>query len=135
MRTIRALAVAAALLTLPGVSSADATPATLASLTFENDFFAGYDHHYTNGVQVAFVASPRTVVAFGQRIYTPTDTDSAVTDPHDRPYAGWLYVMNDTRPSAGTTIEHLTLLLGVLCPHLLARQAQDLTQRVPGESR
>ncbi len=24
-----------------------------ASFTFENDFFAGYDRHYTNGVQLA----------------------------------------------------------------------------------
>ena len=135
MRTIRALAAAAALLTLPGVSSADATPATLASLTFENDFFAGYDHHYTNGVQVAFVASPRTVVAFGQRIYTPTDTDSAVPDPRDRPYAGWLYVMTDTRLPAERTIDHLTLSLGVVGPPSLARQVQNTTHRLFGEVR
>src|SRR5260221_10041752 len=129
MRTIRALAAAAALLTLPGVSSADATPATLASLTFENDFFAGYDHHYTNGVQVAFVASPRTVVAFGQRIYTPTDTDSAVPDPHDRPYAGRLEVMTGTGLPAERTTGHLTLSRGAAGPHSPAPQARDVTHR------
>jgi len=49
--------------------------AMLVSLTIENDFFAGYDHHYTNGVQAAFVATPSTVFAAGQRIYTPTNTE------------------------------------------------------------
>jgi hypothetical protein len=35
-----------------GTAQADPTPARLASITFENDFFAGYDRRYTNGVQV-----------------------------------------------------------------------------------
>src|ERR1700745_1103985 len=70
-----------------------------ASFTFENDFFAGYDRHYTNGVQLALLADldkapdwlrslsadPQMVVAIGQRIYTPANTSLAIPDPNDRP--------------------------------------------------
>ena len=134
-RSIHALAAAAALLTLPVAALGNETPATLAALTLENDFFAGYDHHYTNGVQAAFVVSPRTVVAIGQRIYTPTNTDSKIPDPTDRPYAGWLYGMADVRlPTAGT-IDHLTVSLGVVGPSSLGRPAQNTVHRVLGEHR
>ena len=92
----RTIAVAAAT-TLAIAARADEKPARLAAITLENDFFAGYDHHYTNGVQAAFVVSPSTVFAIGQRLYTPTNTDARVPDPADRPYAGWLYAMTDTR--------------------------------------
>jgi lipid A 3-O-deacylase len=126
---------AAALITLPGVALSQEMPAKLAALTLENDFFAGYDHHYTNGVQAAFVVSPRTVVAFGQRIYTPTNTDSRIPDPSDRPYAGWLYGMADVRMPADGTIDHLTVSLGVVGPASLARQAQNAVHRVLGEQR
>ncbi len=58
-RLFTALAAAAAM----GLQPAAQAEATLASITVENDFFAGYDHHYTNGVQLAFVATPSTVFA------------------------------------------------------------------------
>jgi len=113
---------AAALMSLPIAARADEKPARLAAITLENDFFAGYDHHYTNGVQAAFVVSPSTVFAIGQRIYTPTNTDARVPDPADRPYAGWLYAMTDTRLPTRGTIDHLTLSLGVVGPHALGEQ-------------
>jgi len=118
-----------------------------ASLTFENDFFAGYDRHYTNGVQLAVLADlanapqwlrdasadPQAVVAIGQRIYTPTNTDVAIPDPNDRPYAGWLYVMGDLRTRAGSTIDHLTVALGVVGPASGARETQNNVHSVLGE--
>src|SRR5215475_9773531 len=107
-RLFNALAVAA-VIALPSAARADAT---LASITVENDFFAGYDHHYTNGVQLAFVATPSTIVAFGQRIYTPTNTDLHTPDPNDSPYAGWLYALTDTRLPTTDTVDHLTLSIG-----------------------
>jgi hypothetical protein len=108
---------------------------TLASITVENDFFAGYDHHYTNGVQVAFVATPNTVAAFGQRMYTPTNTDTPTPDPTDRPYAAWLYALTDTRLPTTATIDHLTLSLGVVGPDALGRQAQNAVHRVLGNAK
>jgi hypothetical protein len=130
----RAIAVAAAM-TLAIAARADEKPARLAAITLENDFFAGYDHHYTNGVQAAFVVSPSTVFAIGQRIYTPTNTDARVPDPADRPYAGWLYAMTDTRLPTRGTIDHLTLSLGIVGPHALGEQAQNLVHRGPGRER
>ena len=132
-RFIPALAIAAAF--LPGLARADEMPAKLAALTLENDFFAGSDHHYTNGVQAAFVVSPRTVIAIGQRIYTPTNTDSRIPDPADRPYAGWLYGMADVRLPADGTIDHLTVSLGVVGPAALGRQAQNAVHRMLGQQR
>jgi lipid A 3-O-deacylase len=115
-----------------------------ASFTFENDFFAGYDRHYTNGVQAAFLvdldstprwlrntsADPQAVVAFGQRIYTSSNTDVAIPDPGDRPYAGWAYVTADLRTRAAPTIDHLTVTLGVVGPASGARQTQNGIHRL-----
>lgn len=135
VRMLHALAAGAALI-LALAARADEAPARLAAVTIENDFFAGYDHHYTNGVQAAFVAGPGTVFAVGQRIYTPTNTEARTPDPADRPYAGWLYAMTDTRLSTRDgTIDHLTLSVGLVGPHALARQAQDLVHRTLGEAR
>src|SRR5262245_45735390 len=105
-------AMVAALSVVTGAAASDSHPPRLASITIENDFFAGYDLHYTNGIQAAFLVDradmptflralppvrwstdPQVVVAIGQRIYTPADTDVEVADPGDRPYAGWLYLM------------------------------------------
>ncbi|HEY2628970.1 MAG TPA: lipid A deacylase LpxR family protein, partial [Usitatibacter sp.] len=127
-------------------------PPRLASITIENDFFAGYDRHYTNGIQVAFLvdrddmpawmqsappvkwsADPQVVVAFGQRIYTPANTLAAVPDPADRPYAGWAYFMTDVRTASNHTIDHLMISLGVVGPGSLARQTQDLAHNILGE--
>jgi hypothetical protein len=115
---------------------ARAEPREFVSLTIENDFFAGYDRHYTNGTQLAFLAGDRTVVALGQRIYTPANTDVEVPDPRDRPYAGWLYGMADWRVRDDVqVVDHLTFTAGLIGPASGARQAQDLAHRVLGEDR
>lgn len=120
-----------------------------ASFTFENDFFAGSDQHYTNGVQAAFLtdlegappwlrnlsADPKAVFAFGQRIYTPTDTDIEPPDPHDRPYAGWAYLMGDVRTRDDAVIDHLTVAAGVVGPASGARETQNGVHRMIGANR
>jgi len=145
-------AAAAVFAVAAGTAKADPTPARLASVTFENDFFAGYDRHYTNGVQVALLvdrddmpgwlqstppikwsADPQVVFAAGQRIYTPADTVASNPDPSDRPYAGWAYVMTDVRTVSAGTVDHLMASLGVVGPASLARQTQDLAHNVLGE--
>ena len=119
-----------------------------ASFTFENDIFAGYDQHYTNGVQLALLtdldkaprwlqslsADPQMVLAIGQRIYTPTNTDLVRPDPTDRPYAGWTYVMGDLRTRNGRTIDHLSATLGVVGPASGARQTQNGFHRIIGNA-
>jgi lipid A 3-O-deacylase len=122
-----------------GFATSSLAETHFAAFTFENDFFAGYDKHYTNGMQAAFLADlsgaptwlrslsadPQTVIAFGQRIYTPTDTDARIPDPNDRPYAGWLYAMVDLRTRAAPTIDHLTVTVGMVGPASGTRRVQN----------
>jgi hypothetical protein len=88
------------------------------SVEAENDIFGnGADHDFTHGTAVNYFSgrcqfqwvaraaraiglAPREAsdcrgtrvgLGFGQAIYTPTDISREVPDPHDRPYAGWLY--------------------------------------------
>lgn len=130
-----ARALLASILALGCAFPARAAP-RFASFTLENDFFAGYDRHYTNGLQLALLADSRwsadgtAVVALGQRIYTPSDTDVEPPDPADRPYAGWLYAMADLRTRAAPTVDHLTLTAGVAGPASGARQVQDAVHRL-----
>ncbi len=133
---------------------AAAAPPALVSITFENDFFADYDRHYTNGLQLAFLAGvdrfpaalralpplawsadPEVVVAIGQRIYTPADTQAERPDPADRPYAGWLYAMTDVRARSEDTVDHVSVALGMVGPASLARQSQNAFHRLTGGSR
>jgi hypothetical protein len=146
------------LLFASALAFAEAAPTTeshgprFVSLTFENDFFVGFDEHYTNGLQAAFVvdlddlpeglrkappfafsADRDFVFAVGQRIFTPNDTLRDVPDPADRPYAGWLYLMADIRTRTGSTVDHLTTSIGVVDPASGARQAQNAVHRLTRE--
>jgi hypothetical protein len=143
---------AVALALAAGGAFAETPAARLASITWENDFFAGYDRHYTNGVQAAFLVGrdslptvlrelppvswsrdPDVVFAVGQRIYTPTDTLAAVPDPLDRPYAGWLYAMLDVQTASGTVVDHLTTSIGMVGPAAGARHTQNAAHRLFGK--
>ena len=117
---------------------------TRVSLTVDNDFFAGYDRHYTNGIQLAFSpdgtalseairslpplrwsAEPRFTFAIGQRIYTPNDKTRTVPDPLDRPYGGWLYALADVRTKTGHEVDSVQASLGVIGPASFAEQTQN----------
>ena len=147
MRYLVALLAAAA---LPALAS----PPRFVSLTFENDFFAGYDRHYTNGLQAAWLvdrdglpgcvrdlaparwsADQSIVVALGQRIYTPVDLERKHPDPSDRPYAGWLYLLADVRTRDGPVVDHVTAGIGVIGPASGARHVQDFAHRALGQER
>jgi len=124
---------------------------TYVSFTLDNDFFAGYDHHYTNGVQFAFSADtlslpesvrslpplrwsadPHITLAIGQRIYTPTDKTSSHPDPLDRPYGGWLYGLADVRVRTGAVVDSVQVSLGVIGPAALARETQNTYHELIG---
>lgn len=127
---------------------------TIVTITGDNDFFAGYDHHYTNGLQLAvsadgielprFVRSlptlrdgtdRRVTFALGQRIYTPGDTNRAEPDPRDRPYAGWLYALAEVRTRHGNAVDSLQASLGVIGPAALARQTQNTYHALIGSDK
>lgn len=129
-------------------------------------YFAGTDQHYTNGFKLSFlttdlrsftsepVPKPVRVVAralgrvsqpdaayklglsLGQNIYTPINTTTTEFQPHDRPYAAWLYLgaayqnYHPARPSAGggTIPPHLDVFeitAGLVGPSALGRQVQN----------
>src|SRR4029079_10472078 len=106
------------------------------SITLENDFFVfhGTDGHYTNGLQLAFTATPEVVAAVGQRIFTPTKTYLDPPDPRDRPYAGWVYAMGDGCTRFEPALHDLTVTAGVVGPAALAKQAQDLVHHLLNET-
>ena len=125
--------------------------ATHVSITLDNDIFAGYDQHYTNGIQVAFSADtlampeslrklpplrwsadPHVTFAIGQRIYTPTDKTLSKPDPLDRPYGGWLYGLADVRVRTGDVVDSVQFSLGVIGPASLARQTQNTYHKLIG---
>ena len=127
---------------------------TFVTLTGDNDFFAGYDHHYTNGFQFAFSADrvplpqfvrslpplssgtdPHITLAIGQRIYTPTDKSRVEPDPLDRPYGGWLYAMADVRVRSGAAVDSVQASLGIIGPAALARQAQNIYHGLIGSEK
>lgn len=64
-------------------------------------------------------------LVFGQNIYTPENGGLNNPDPHDRPYAGWLYggvgLMQD---SHGDEFEELDLKLGAVGPGSMANETQ-----------
>ncbi|HYF33869.1 MAG TPA: lipid A-modifier LpxR family protein, partial [Prosthecobacter sp.] len=102
-------------------AEADPVDRGTISLFFENDAFAGTDRYYTNGTRIGwtspdlrkygeagqsrpylpliddipFVNDDRfqknLVLALGQNIYTPDNTEAFGPVASDRPYAGWLY--------------------------------------------
>jgi lipid A 3-O-deacylase len=121
--TLLALAAAGSI----GDVRADDEPWT-ATVIEEDDYWApdNHDRHYTHGIRFSGTSgevkdpfwlgpfrwlplfpdagtasvSRRYEILAGQNMYTPDDTARFVPDPHDRPYAGWLYggaaVLQDT---------------------------------------
>jgi len=141
----RSLAPAAFAVLLSGAAAADTH---LVSLTIDNDFFAGLDEHYTSGIQASFLADiaparclpplrwsadEQALLALGQRIYTPANTDAAVPNPNDRPYAGWAYLMADVRTRADTVMDHVSVTVGLVGPGSGGRRVQDWFHRSTSE--
>jgi len=135
-------------------SAAEQRPERFVTLTGDNDFFAGYDHHYTNGIQLAFSADrmplpnfvralpplrggsePQINFAIGQRIYTPTDKTRSDPDPLDRPYGGWLYALIDIRVRSGKAVDSVQASLGVIGPAALGRETQNTYHSLIGSDK
>jgi hypothetical protein len=159
IRLAATLAAAATLVTAyPIRAQAPTTPpldtAGTFSFTLENDLFAGTDEGYTNGFQFAWrspsynppswlrwmgdhsiVMLPtngalRWGLAFGQNIYTPSDTYRRIPDPTDRPYAGWLYgsLIVSSYANRGPRVTEfgaIELQFGVVGPSALGEQVQN----------
>ena len=139
---------------LAGVSlCAAAAHAGQLSILEENDsLFFTSDKHYTQGLRGAYLsdslpaddwrykafdlmpavfpdaaASERRFdwIFLGQSIFTPTNLTLNPPDPHDRPYAAWLYTGGALLQENGNQLTGLELLVGVVGPAALGRQVQN----------
>jgi len=121
----------------------------------ENDsLFFNSDKHYTQGLRIsdllaetsaseglwhnAFQAlgsvapvfeaggTRRTAIFLGQSIFTPKNLSIVPPDPHDRPYAGWLYVgVSLLQETVGRMLENAELDFGIVGPGALGKQVQN----------
>lgn len=151
---IIATTLAALWLNVPAFAASDKDNDRYVTLTGDNDFFAGYDHHYTNGFQFAVSADkmalpalvrafpplrnssdPHVTLALGQRIYTPSDKTRSDPDPLDRPYGGWLYALADVRTRSGAAVDSLQASLGVIGPASFGRETQNTYHALIGSEK
>lgn len=138
----------------PPPGPAGPTPPTDAdwafSLRWENDTFAGTDRFYTDGISLALFrteppwlrrwwedhwSTPDQVawsVEVGQIMVTPADTQRAIPDPRDRPYAGLLYVSWSVHVQKGPGYHGLKLISGVVGPWSLAEDTQKWVHKRVG---
>ncbi len=118
------------------------------SIAVENDFFAGEDNGYTNGMRLSYLSPEADIpwwieeaactvpffaceghkrysVALGQAMYSPDDLTERNLIIDDRPYAGFLYGTIGMLTDTGYRLDNVQLTLGVVGPSSLAAQTQD----------
>ena len=125
-------------------------PAEQATWTFvwENDYFAGTDRNYTNGVRLSYLSGGKTPqglsqwvaqnvfgaddptrirrgFAIGHSIFTPRDTEVATPLPDQHPYAGWLYGEYLVVVEQNNLIDQITVQAGVVGPSAGAEFVQN----------
>jgi hypothetical protein len=141
---------------LVAASAAHADEKSRVTLLEENDsLYFNSDKHYTQGFLGTYLGpdirsdntwnepfqglassglvfpnaadrSRRLAWEFGQSIFTPKNTQLVPPDPHDRPYAGWLYVgANLIQETDHRSLESLELQLGVVGPAALGKEVQN----------
>jgi len=145
---------ACAAVVLAGVClSASAAWAGQLSILEENDsLFFTSDKHYTQGIRGAYLSDPLSTndwryrafdfvsplfpdsapserrfdwIFLGQSIFTPMNLSLNPSDPHDRPYAGWLYTGGALLQENGNRLTGLELVVGVVGPDALGKEVQN----------
>src|SRR5579883_131111 len=132
---------------------ASAARAGQLSILEENDsLFFTSDKHYTQGIRGAYLSDPLSSsdwryrafdlvspvfpasasgerrfdwIFLGQSIFTPANLTLNPPDPHDRPYAGWLYTGGSLLQENGNQLTGLELLAGVVGSDALGAQVQN----------
>jgi len=130
------------------------------TLYYENDFLAGTDRDYTNGLKLTwstpytadapaanwpgwiypllerlpFVNDPAQQralsLSFGQEIYTPEDKKSVELIVDDRPYAGMTYLAVGLQSKSLRRQNTWELNVGILGPASLAEGTQKLIHKI-----
>ncbi len=109
------------------------------AIVFENDSFTASDRNYTNGVRFSYLSKANggpaagrwlgehllgaeaedriyTGIAVGQSMFTPQDIDVPQLLPDQHPYAGWLYLSFSLLVDSGTSLNTLSLDVGLVGP-------------------
>ena len=75
------------------------------------------------------------VLAVGQSIFTPQDTDRTDIDDDDRPYAGWLYFATAFHSKKTSRLDSLEVQAGFVGPLSFAEHTQALIHEARGFSK
>jgi hypothetical protein len=134
----------------------------------ENDYFGSHDDKdYTQGARVSYLSGPVTSngtwdqpfgffndnfsifdgsdrkikyewTIVGQSLFTPTNLDRTIPNPHDRPYAGWLYtggsLLQESNQGSHHTLENAELLMGVVGPAAFGSVTQNDFHQLIGDT-
>lgn len=115
-------------------------------LFIENDNLAHTDRYFTNGIKLGvglpfeFLQAPAVEVLryldpgndaavhvgffLGQSIYTPRDITIASEQPHDRPWAAWLYLGGVAQVAHGNRLDTVEFDVGMVGPAALGKEVQ-----------
>lgn len=130
-------------------------PDKIVTFALENDYFAGEDNNYTNGVRIALMSAENNIPDWvesgaralpffkagayrrlhfdvGQSMFTPTDTSVRTLQRDDRPYAGWLYGSVGLVSDSGDRLDNLQLTLGMVGPSSAAENTQKFVHKAIG---
>ncbi len=127
------------------------------SLILENDLFSGTgtDRAYTSGTYLSYTSpeegmpslikkssdflpllnregKKRISVAFGQKMYTPTDVTTSDPAKDDFPYAGFLYGSLGIISDSGEKFDNAALTVGIVGPSAQAEQSQKFVHKIIG---
>ncbi len=138
----------------PSPVAAEWNPKGTATFIWENDFFAGTDRNYSNGLKLAFFSNPIPIegaagfiaeqvllarpddrihygFSLGHSIFTPEDRLATEPLPDQHPYAGFLYgeyaVVIDRQSKALDTV---TIQLGLVGPAAGGEAVQNTFHRI-----
>jgi lipid A 3-O-deacylase len=112
------------------------------------------DQYYTSGLRVSWTSPtddmPKAIadaghfiwgdgvqrisVSLNQSLFTPRQTQLAIPDPHDRPYAGELLLTGGLIHDTDTTRDMLALTVGVVGPSALGREVQNGFHSIIGDT-
>ena len=74
-------------------------------------------------------------MGFGQKMFTPEDTESHELQKNDRPYAAYLYGFIGFHAKQATLMDTLELNFGIIGPAAMGRQIQNGWHRIIGVDR
>lgn len=125
----------------------------IITIAWENDRWAGSDHHYTNGMRLSYLSAETSIprwldtaadslpffadhgrkryaFGIGQNMYTPEDITLRGLQRTDRPYAGWLYGTIGMTSDTGHRLDNLELSLGIVGQSALGEPVQEFVHDV-----